>query len=236
LSAPTVVLPNHPLTRLVDDRLALDTAPAGLADALELLLADRAALVGWLTALAADAHRCSWVTRRSYWHVNGFAKLVLHVGALGRIRLHVWPAGRDRLGEPDPHSHRWAFASTVLAGDGLDVVEFAEADTGAGPFTRYVYDGRDVTPDGRVHLRAERQYTVGTRDRYLTDTTVVHTVGPSGVDLVATLLVQGPHLSATTTVYGEERRMPGDVLGHPMDDASTTGLLHAVLGALDREG
>ena len=62
------------------------------------------------------------------------------------------PAGTDPRGEWDPHSHRWDFASTVLAGDGLDIVHYQEAVMGA-PHTRYVYDGR-LIDDGQVLLAA----------------------------------------------------------------------------------
>lgn len=50
---------------------------------------------------------------RSYWHGNGFLKVVL-LDKGYKLRLHIWFAGTSC--EENIHSHRWGFASHVLTG------------------------------------------------------------------------------------------------------------------------
>ncbi|GAA5166813.1 hypothetical protein GCM10023321_58530 [Pseudonocardia eucalypti] len=201
MSAPTVVLPNHlPQHLLSNWSRNAPRKTAELSNGLEELLADRQALSAWLSWIANDSTQRAQVARASYWHVNGFAKLVLYNTAHVRIRLHIWPAGDERLGESDPHSHRWSFASTVLTGDGLAISEQREAAIGVA-HTRYIYDGRQLVTDGCAQLCDAGSYVLTEGDRYITQTRTVHTVKPLGRDLVATLLVQGPHTSSATLVY-----------------------------------
>src|SRR5438552_2883438 len=97
-----------PQTRIRWPKSAVTTSPR-----LEPLAGNRNALAAWLAGFD-DPDRAEPVARCSYWHHNGFAKLVLRIADDHRVRLHVWPAGENRLGESNPHGHRWNFASTVV--------------------------------------------------------------------------------------------------------------------------
>ncbi len=170
-------------------------------------LAENSALIReWLIYLAADPVRMTEVAARSYWHANGFAKLVLHVSDSPdfRIRMHVWPEGEGR-GEQDPHSHRWNFSSVLLCGDGLDVSEWMEDSDGVS-FIRHDYSRGQETgapsmlvAGPKVGLRVAPYRRVNRS--YTTVNTTVHTVRPVGKAMLATLVVQGPHLADTTVVY-----------------------------------
>jgi hypothetical protein len=230
-----VVLPNHLPGQ--PDRLAESRDAADLLAALECLLADRSALIAWLRALIEDPEQLAGVVAGSYWHANGFAKLILHSTADFRIRLHVWPAGEGRRGEPDPHSHRWDFASTVLVGDGLAIVESTElpepnSDRGS-TCTRYLYDGFELVDAGVAALAEDRRFQVLTGDRYITMTTTIHTVLPLGNDLVTTLLVQGPHLSSATAVYGTDLAPLVNRAGRRVDADDVAALISDVVATLE---
>ena len=192
-----------------DAAASLIDLPAGSGRLLAVLgaLLDRPqALASWLTNLDAAA-----VAARSYWHHNGFAKLVLHQAADFRVRLHVWPAGADRLGESNPHGHRWAFASSVLCGDGLRSTTWREA-AGGLPFVRYGYVGKQLTPLANAHLHPCDNKDVRTHDRYIVTTEAIHTIAPLGRSLVATLVVQGPAQDRSTSVFcpsGSSADQPG---------------------------
>jgi hypothetical protein len=182
----------------------LRTAARGVADRPD-------EFASWLVELRQDESVVRAVAARSYWHPNGFAKLVLHSEPACKVRLHVWPASSTwpRPGEANPHSHRWDFASTCVVGDGLHMVEYTESDRGAR-YTRYRY-GADVTDraallaDGSVRLARIAAPHVHRGQVYSCDTSVVHTVVPIGTALTATLVVQGPQRSPSTVVY----RAPG---------------------------
>jgi hypothetical protein len=209
-------LPTRATSRdeFVDDAAASivdrDQGSAHLFALLGALLADTTALASWLASLDPVE-----VAERSYWHHNGFAKLVLHAEPDFRVRLHVWPAGPDRLGEVNPHGHRWDFASSVLCGAGLRSTTYGESVTGRS-FVRhdYVGNGRQarLVPGCNIGLAVRDCTDVGTHDRYVVTTETVHTIDPLGTSIVATLVVQGPPLLTSTPVYcapGTEADQPG---------------------------
>lgn len=159
--------------------------------------------------ILASSTRTTAVAARSYWHVNGFAKIRIVENRNVSARLHVWPEGPDRLGDVDPHSHRWQFASWVAFGSGIVEKYFVEHEDGL-PHHRFEYGRRDT---GVGYLR--RPVTVGLRevlqiDRgpgevYRCPLDIVHTVAPRGSDLMATVLLQGPVRGRCASVY----RLPG---------------------------
>jgi hypothetical protein len=188
------------------DVAALRGAACQIADRL-----DEFAL--WLAELREDDTQVRAITARSYWHPNGFAKLVLPSESTRcKLRLHVWSAANrgPRLGESNPHSHRWEFASTVVAGDGLHMVEYEETRDAGSEYERFRYgadqnDPAALLPAGSARLAVTATPPVQWGQIYSCDTTVVHTVAPIGDDLTATLVVQGPPRSSSTVVY----RTPG---------------------------
>ncbi|WP_328450928.1 hypothetical protein [Amycolatopsis sp. NBC_00438] len=198
--------------------------------------------VTWLTALLEDDAKVAEIAGRSYWHPNGFAKLVLHTAAEPefRIRLHVWPES-DVVspGESNPHSHRWEFASHILVGTGMHMVEFTEVTEGGKPFRRYRYGADPANPAalvaaGEVRLRRTRSPHVVRGEVYSCDTDVVHTVRPIDARLTATVVIQGPRRTPTTVVYcepGESDDQPNGVLS----EADFRELVTAVLAASEPE-
>ncbi|MFJ9785702.1 hypothetical protein ACIRSS_39445 [Amycolatopsis sp. NPDC101161] len=180
-----------------------------LVAAAELVRDDPHAFGCWLKGATRDEQKLKAMVERSYWHSNGFAKLVLHTSAEPefKIRMHVWPRSEaSRRGEPNPHSHRWEFASTVLTGRGVVVPEYREASEGGDPFGRYRYGTDPDAPealvaDGAVRLVKTRSPRVSRGDVYSCGTEVIHTLEPLGTDLTATIVVQGPRRESTTVVF-----------------------------------
>lgn len=180
-----------------------------LVAAAEMVCGDRTGFARWLVDLARDPDSVRAIVARSYWHPNGFAKLVLYASAEPefKIRMHVWPAsGRTSRGETNPHSHRWEFASTLLVGQGLALPEYREVTRGGELFTRYRYGVDPARPavlvaDGPVRLVARKTRLLSRGGVYSCDTQVIHTAEPLGRGLTATLVIQGPHRTSTTAVF-----------------------------------
>jgi len=220
-------------TAVPDASPASHDAPT-LRTALHVLSHDRQALSGWLSRFN-DETRTVDIARQSYWHPNGFAKLVLQTDEDHKVRLHVWPAGSHRLGESNPHGHRWNFASTILCGDGLQDTHYAEADTGV-TYEYHEYRGGNVagavTHVRTVHLTERGVHIRPKGELYVLDTTIVHTVRPLGDALIATLVVQGAPCLESTPVYGA----PGvnvDEPGRTISPSEVRMLIGDVLNALD---
>ncbi|WP_181775263.1 hypothetical protein [Amycolatopsis pittospori] len=170
---------------------------------------DPGTFLAWLEEILVDEESVRAAAKRSYWHPNGFAKIVLHASADFRIRLHVWPdSEKPSRGESNPHSHRWEFASTIIVGEGMHMVEYRETTEGGKPHTRYRYGADPADPaalhaDGEARLKKVYSPHVLRGEVYSCDTRIVHTVRPIDAGLTATVVIQGPHRTPTTVVYCE---------------------------------
>ena len=133
-------------------------------------------------------------------HPNGFSCVsVAFREGRWRLRLHLW----TRPGtEADIHSHRWNFASRLLAGslrtrsyrthlEPGDHVQFA---CGRNAASGYVF--RRVGPC-QVLQTGERTYRAG--DTYGQDWRSLHTVDPTALP-AATVVLQGSDVAEESTV------------------------------------
>jgi hypothetical protein len=152
------------------------------------------------------------VARRSYSHRNGFTKIVLHVGGGYGIRLHVWhPMAGQWVSDAHPHGHRWEFASWIVAG-GLREATFVEAAEGEErnrcEYRRDRQGEGILTPSGSARLRVLKRTVRQAGTVYVCSRTRVHTVTPTGQDLVASLVLQGPRSFEPTPVYLQPGEAP----------------------------
>jgi hypothetical protein len=204
----------------------------GLAAAAQAVSDDPDAFGGWLETSFRDIEVARATAARSYWHPNGFAKLVLYTSTEPefKIRMHVWSeSGSSRRGETNPHSHRWEFASTLITGQGILLPEYGEVVEGGEQFTRYRYGTNPADPallvdDGTVRLAKVRSSRLSRGGLYTCGTEVVHTAEPVGEQLTATLVVQGRHRTSTTAVF----RSPGETDEQPNRPLPVTDLLRLV--------
>jgi hypothetical protein len=160
------------------------------------------------------------VARRSYSHRNGFTKIVLHIGGGYGIRLHVWHQMAGQwVKDAHPHGHRWEFASWIVAG-GLSEITFTEASEGEERYRcEYRRDRQGegiLTEDKPARLRVVKRTVRHAGTVYVCSRARVHTVKPTGRDLVASLVLQGPRSFEPTPVYLQ----PGEKPGHEEQELS----------------
>lgn len=175
-------------------------------------------LVGTLTAILDSPSRQDAIAGRSYWHPNGFAKLVLADDpATGQLRLHVWTNVAD---DDDIHDHAWAYESTTLAGE-LSEIVYQKAPRGTGlQVWRHSYDrvGHrrfamvDPTPVGLAESDWRRAYAVGDVSGGGPDH--IHRFFASKAP-AATLLRVGPILRRSSYVYRTAAEPPQVVAPRP---------------------
>jgi hypothetical protein len=97
---------------VVDDRIVDGCIPADLARGVD---DQRIGLAARLEAISRSRSQQEAIAERSYWHPNGFIKLVLDENPSdGELRLHIWPTPSV---DDDIHSHAWYYQSIVLAGE-----------------------------------------------------------------------------------------------------------------------
>ncbi len=186
------------------------------------------------------------IARESYWHRNGFArvKIVERHGVC--VRLHVWPAGENRVGDIDPHGHRWEFASWVAVGQGITETYFTKTDEADSEGSRYVRldYGREtgsgyLSQQGPAWLRRSGWRWRAVGEVYGCPLGVLHTVAPQGDDLVATVMMQGPVIARAAEVFRADDQ-PSESSAAPERPITAAELRHlfgaveAAIGATER--
>jgi hypothetical protein len=175
-------------------------------------------LVGTLTAILGSPSRQEALAERSYWHPNGFAKLVLADDPQrGQVRLHVWP---DLPNDDDIHGHAWDYESTTVAGE-LTEVTYRESSPREGrPMWRHSYSqvGHrrfafvDATPVCIAEHGLRRVYEVGDASGGSPDH--IHRFFPTMAP-AATLLRVGPVDRRSSNVYRPTADPPHVVAPRP---------------------
>lgn len=166
------------------------------------------------------------IAARSYWHGNGFLKVVL-LDQGYKLRLHIWFAGTSC--EENIHSHRWGFASHVLTGALKSELwtDAANDDSTALPRTselslsdshtstllsdEYLYTAKHQK--NKTNVSAHKQYVGATYLKKLQNVTQtagasyvmtpdqLHRINHPGEELVATVICTAPTQILTNRLF-----------------------------------
>lgn len=150
---------------------------------------------------------------RSYYHPNGFAKIVLLSESSFQLRLHVWRAGDDLPSSVESvHSHRWDFTSTLLYGR-YRYQEFSRSEDG-DPFCAYTYFGREglssytMQAAGTCRLSCVFDAVMAAGTMYTLSADVFHRVVCDPTETTVSLILQGPHRPAHPVWVFTENELP----------------------------
>jgi hypothetical protein len=81
----------------------------------------------------------------SYYHENGFHKIVLLSGKNFKLRLHHFGVS-SKIPMENIHDHRWAFASTILSGTlEMDMFKLSQIVRDENKLIHYVYNSDKST-------------------------------------------------------------------------------------------
>jgi hypothetical protein len=188
--------------------------------------------------LHEDTAALAAVASESYFHANGFAKIVLASSAdtLEKIRVHVWSAGYSS--EPsdsgDAHDHRWPFSSVPLMGSFREA-RFIETASGAD---KYLYRCRPRSGEQRLRLSGPQEAAIEKvsdsfhlpGNSYYCTIGEVHQFSPSCPTLAATIIVTGTPERNSAKVYSD-RSLTSSDLSIP-SPTMTTEQLRSVLSKL----
>jgi hypothetical protein len=167
-----------------------------------------------LEAVLEDDDCASEVAARSYWHGNGFCKIVLAERGGMKLRLHVWEAGR--AAEENIHDHRWEFSSMVLSGR-LVSATYREAP-GGEPYRAHRYEGGragayTLTEPEDVSLVCVGVQSLDAGSSYWMHSDELHAISRVSADvLTSTLVLTGPPRRGSTRLITQRT---GVVLEHP---------------------
>lgn len=214
-----------------------------------------ASITTLLSSLIKSPELLAKIAARSYWHGNGFLKIVL-LDQGYKLRLHIWFTGTSC--EENIHSHRWGFASHVLTGS-LKSELWADAandDLAALPCTserssthsrastllsdEYLYTAKHQKD--KTHVSAHKQYvgaahltklqnvTQTAGASYVMTPDQLHRINHPGEELVATIICTAPTQVLTNRLFPTT----ADPKLHPTN-LSADELKHALVCYLDHQ-
>jgi hypothetical protein len=139
------------------------------------------------------------IAARSYWHPNGFLKLILVRSSTGStLRIHSWRQQKQQSTpaelDTDIHSHRWPFVSFVIAG-ALDIHEFTETHKAGDEYSKYICAPNQagqykLKQLGLTRLSCCKTQTVDVGKYYSIDTNILHQVFNRSHETI-TIVIQG---------------------------------------------
>lgn len=164
----------------------------------------------------------STVLKSSYYHENGFDKIVLLSGKNFKLRLHHFGNGL-KIPMENVHDHRWMFASTILFGDlQMDMFHASiihDSLYEAEILNHFVYDSNktsgsyEVTYRGKAALKLleTRKYEFG--QSYIMWPHELHRIKNSNQEESITLILTGNPISEKCNLYStreflEEEKAP----------------------------
>jgi hypothetical protein len=188
-----------------------------------------------LAQLLRSEQALASIQARSYYHHNGFRKLVLLQNKAFKLRLHLWEARSEHHHE-NIHDHRWNFASALLAGSFKTVIWEEDAQ---GPEVRLdctytparngsVYAVRE---NGKVRLREQATLMLGAGDVYYMPASTLHQVTDPGAGATRTLMLTATPVLANCKLYAEHSIPESDKVNMPFSSGEirrelTSLLLH----------
>lgn len=140
--------------------------------------------------------------KESYYHENGFHKIVLLSGKTFKIRLHHFGITAKAAME-NIHDHRWTFSSSILYGKlDMDLFEVSAKPKGAETLYHFVYNSNkesgsyDVERQGLVFLNKIATSSFVAGDCYLMYPSDLHRiVNKQGQESITMIITGKPHSS-----------------------------------------
>lgn len=212
-------------------------------------------MIALLSSITQSPTLLNQIAARSYWHGNGFLKVVL-LDQGYKLRLHIWFAGTSC--EENIHSHRWGFASHVLTGslkselwadaanDDYPTLPSTSALSSANNHTptllsdEYLYTAKHQKEEthvsahkqyvGAAHLKKLQNVTQTAGASYVMTPDQLHRINHPGEELVATVICTAPTPVLTNRLFPTT----ADPKLHPTT-LSADELKHALVCYLDHQ-
>ena len=189
--------------------------------------------------LTRAAHSTTWLQKvqaASYYHKNGFDKIVLLSGNDFKLRLHHFRPQNGLLPAENIHDHRWPFASSVIDGQ-LHMKRFEPNQHKGQPVQEYRYHSNrngDVPRAEFVqasHLETTEYIIYETGTQYFMPTTVLHQIVYMPGHQALTLVLTGRPERTTCRLFANGILQEEDM----QEEAYKTGFLKQKLLSLAKE-
>jgi hypothetical protein len=149
----------------------------------------------------------------SYYHENGFHKIVLLSGRMFKLRLHHFGV-TAKIPMENIHDHRWCFASTILSGElNMDLFTVSEKGSRTEKAYHFIYESDKSGGSYRTdfvsvaHLRKSESRTYVTGDTYLMRTHELHRIRNKPGRESVTLILTGKPVGSRCNLYSRREKI-----------------------------
>lgn len=169
-------------------------------------LNDPAVLGSLLNSITSDPFLNKKMLDESYYHLNGFDKIVLINRSNFKIRLHNFLPQPEKRPMENIHDHRWNFASAMLRGSfNTDLfINGSKQDLKTHSYTYHsnkVDDKYETIYNGEVFLEKLTTIQVSEGENYFMPADVLHRINEMNTDGTVTIIVTGPPINETCQLY-----------------------------------
>ena len=148
------------------------------------------------------------VGKESYYHENGFHKIVILSGKNFKLRLHHFGA-QAKIPMENIHDHRWAFASSILTGS-LKMDLFKADDNEGEQLIHYQYNSiktngkysTDVIGSAKLKVIETKEFIAG--QQYLMTCEDLHRILNKAGEESMTLILTGKPENVTCNLYARK--------------------------------
>ncbi len=195
------------LSNIISD--AVDSTPEEALLDINQAVANPLILSILIRRILNDGMLSSELLNNSYYHENGFHKIVLLSGRNFKLRLHHFGVSYKAPME-NIHDHRWPFASSVLYGHlNMELFKLTKTSEKAEELYHFIYDSDKKSGSystelkGKSFLRKENTRTFNAGESYLMLPDELHRIKNNHGEESITLIITGNPVDANCNLYAK---------------------------------
>jgi hypothetical protein len=149
------------------------------------------------------------VKKESYYHENGFHKIVLLSGSYFKLRLHQFGAC-EKVPMENIHDHRWPFASSILTGRlEMDLFQTGKSAAESEKLFHFIYNSDkqtgsySTTLQGQINMAKKETRCYEQGDTYLMLPHELHRIKNKPGEESITLILTGKPQSKLCNLYAK---------------------------------
>jgi len=164
--------------------------------------------------------------KSSYYHKNGFDKIVLLQSNSFKIRIHNFDP--IYIGDKNIHDHRWLFGSTILKGS-FEMSLYDESNyEGEKRFKNTYESSGKVTNDGYVYLKERENLLIHRGMSYFMPTEELHDIKGISNSGAISLMMTGISQKTTCKLYSASKIYDSGKNKEPISIEKISSTIHNI--------
>lgn len=192
-----------------------------------------------LSGIINDPVMLSKTVAASYYHENGFHKIVLLSGKQFKLRLHHFGVAA-KIPMENIHDHRWNFASTIIKGElKMDLFKIAQKGNNTEKTYHFIYESEksngtyktDFVAEAHLRKSETRSYKPG--ETYLMETHELHRIKNATGQESITLILTGKPISSKCNLFSKRTILEEEKITKLYSESKMVEMLEGICGTIN---